>query len=120
MIETISLAVGAFPMDTVTIDGGASAGSTLDRLGVIGGFIQAIFGVIGVIILVGTVYKVVKHFAKGDMADALKAGLFGLIAAVLCLRLEIPLGIVDASSGIVERIGTSISKFLQDTNSSVG
>lgn len=101
MLSTLSLAaakVAVLAADDPFVNKGKGI---LD--GELGGPIKAIFGAIGVLIVIYALFKSLKDFAAGKIGNAVKAIAGGVLAAALCFDLTLPLT-------VVEKVGSLISK----------
>lgn len=74
------------------------------------GVIQNVFILIGVVLLVIVVFRVAKLFAKGDMSGVAKTAIGGLVAALLCFNLNLPIAMVSSVTSLAENVFTSIGK----------
>jgi hypothetical protein len=95
---------------TENLDNMVNSGKVIDAAGPVFGVVQTVFVVIGVAILLAAMFKVVKAFAKGDFGSAAKTGIGGIIAAILCLNLTLPITLINGlgsiASNIVESVGS--------------
>jgi len=82
--------------------------------------IQNVFILIGVIILVIVVFRVAKLFAKGDMSGVAKTALGGLLAAILCFNLNLPIDLVKGAGNFANNIFDSIGDIADSGNGGGG
>lgn len=86
----------------------ANIDETLSATSGVFGFIQTFFVVVGVVILLIVVFRVAKQFAKGDMSGVAKTAIGGLVAAVLCFNLNLPITLISSLGNLAETVFTSI------------
>lgn len=72
------------------------------------GVIQNVFILIGVVLLIIVVFRVAKLFAKGDMSGVAKTAIGGLVAALLCFNLGLPIRMVSSIGDLAGNVFTSI------------
>lgn len=81
-----------------------------DMAGPLFDIVQNVFILIGVILLIIVVFRVAKLFAKGDMSGVAKTALGGLVAAILCFNLNLPVRLVSEAGNFAGNIFESIGK----------
>jgi len=102
------------PGASATTETGKTIETAITAAGPVFGFIQTIFVFIGIVIILVTLFKVIKAFAGAKFPDAVKFGLGGLVAAALCFNLWIPIGIVNNLGGLVTNLFTTVGEAMPD------
>lgn len=78
---------------------------------------QAIFRVIGVGVVIWTVKGVLSALIGAKPVDAFKKLAGGVVAAVLCFNLKLPIQLVEGFSVIFERVIVAINNLIRSNNS---
>ena len=80
----------------------------------IGGWVKAILGAVGVIIVIIAVLKAVGNFLNGKIGGGVKTIVGGLVVAAICIQPEIIVNFIDVMANLlnlsadsVEEIGSS-------------
>lgn len=81
----------------------------LDASNGIGGPIKAIFAAIGVLIVIFTLFKLVKPLTNGKYPEAARNLAGGIIVAALCFNLNLPISMVTGVGGLLSTAWTSFS-----------
>lgn len=74
----------------------------------IGKMVQAVFWILGVVIVVFTVFGGVKAFLSGKMGDVAKRAIAGIIMAVFCFNLSLPFQLLDSGKDLVSNVFTTV------------
>jgi hypothetical protein len=96
----------------------ADFGNATDAAAAAGGIteiVYRVFGLIGVGIILFTLWKAIQGFAKGDMGKSARVIVGGLLAAILCFNPGIVIGLVEAGGNLVQKSVDTVSCALDDT-----
>lgn len=74
------------------------------------GVVQNVFTVIGVCIVFVTLWKVIKAAMLAKAGEAFKFFMGGIVAAVCCFDIAIPLGLIQTMGGVFRGAFDSLSK----------
>ena len=74
------------------------------------GVVQNVFTVIGVCIVFATLWKVIKAAMLAKPGEAFKFFMGGIVAAVCCFDIAIPLGLIQTFGGVFRTAFDSLSK----------
>jgi hypothetical protein len=66
--------------------------------------VQRVFAVIGVFIVIWTAKGVIQALIGARPTDAVKKLVGGIIAAVLCFRLSLPLSLVEGIGSLLQKV----------------
>ena len=77
----------------------------------IGGFIKAILGAVGVVIVLAGLFKGIPKGLNGKMADAAKIILGAVVLAVLCFKPELISTMITVAGDIFTKVLDSIQSF---------
>ena len=72
------------------------------------GVVQTFFTVIGIVIVFFTLWRVIKNLAMAKGVEAAKAFAFGLVAAVFCFNIDLPLSLIETLGGVFKSAFESI------------
>jgi len=95
-------------MDEITLPD-AEVSDAVTAAGGLFEMVQIVFYLIGAVILLIVVFRVAKLFAKGDMSGVAKTAIGGVIAAILCFNLNLPISLVNSAGGFAQNIFDAIS-----------
>lgn len=76
--------------------------------------VQNVFRVIGIGVVVWTAKGVITALVGAKYPDAMKKFIGGTIAAVLCFRLSLPLGLVEGIGNLLEKVFSSFNNVLDE------
>jgi hypothetical protein len=79
---------------------GQSVNDVLDAGSESFGVVQNFFTLIGIAISIWTLWKVIKYAALAKPADAVKFFVGGLVAAIFCFDISLPLSLVEGMGGV--------------------
>jgi len=83
---------------------GQSVDEVLDAGSESFGVVQNFFTLIGIVISIITLWKVIKFASLAKPADAVKFFFGGLIAAIFCFDISLPLGLVGGLGSVFRSI----------------
>lgn len=91
-----------------------SAPELTTSLGTTFGLVQTVFRVIAIVILVIVVWRVAKSFAAGKNTDVVRTAALGVVGAILCWNLALPIGLINAlgqaASNAFSDVGTVVEE----------
>lgn len=113
MINPIELYVDATILAETQFEiGGAEASDIADNLGTTFSLLQTVFRIVAIAILIIVVWRIAKAFAAGKTADVVKTAAFGLIGAILCWDISLPISLIgslgDVATNLFSEAGTTI------------
>lgn len=73
---------------------------------------QSFFRVVGVLIVVWTLVSVIKAIIGVKTAEAIKKFLGGILAAVLCFNLRLPLDLIQGVGSVISAVVEEINNLL--------
>lgn len=76
------------------------------------GIVQTLFTFIGAMIVIFTVWRVVKSLIVAKFPEAAKNFAGGLVAAVLCFNIQLPIRLVGAMGNVFEKVFDTLSSLL--------
>lgn len=103
----------------VTLGGTVDPTAVTSSIDSVMGPVRALFMVIGIVIILLVVFKVAKAFAKGDFGSVVKVGIGGVVAAVLCFNLNLPISIINDMGNLAQKVFNSAGQ-IADTESGSG
>lgn len=77
----------------------------------IGLMIQNAFIVVGILIVIATLFQAIKNFASGKIGPAAKTIIIGVIGAVICFDLSLPFSLVTGVTKLFEALISTINGF---------
>ena len=96
-------------MDTIPE---GDVGTAISSASGIFGFVTVIFALIGVIIMIVTIWKCIQAFLKQDMGGFIRTLLFGGVSALLCLNLQLGVNLINSGAGIVGNLVDTVTNTL--------
>ena len=94
-----------------TIPGGDPSTAIETASGVLG-IVQNVFTIIGVAIMIFTIWNAIRHFLSQDIADLVKTLVFGGIAAILCFNIQYGVDIINAGGNLVSNVISTVTDTL--------
>lgn len=76
--------------------------------------VQAVFSVIGVGVVIWTIKGVVTALIGANPMNAVKKLIGGLVAAILCFRLSLPLTLVEGLGSLLSKVFESFNNTLKN------
>lgn len=76
--------------------------------------VQAVFSVIGIGVVVWTAKGVIQALIGAKPVEAAKKLVGGILAAVLCFRLSLPLSMVEGLGNLLDKVFTTFNNTLKD------
>ena len=88
--------------------------TVIDQSGGAFDVVSRIFAVIGTVIIIITLWRAIQGFAKGDIGKAARTIIGGLVAAILCFNLTLPIDIVKAGGSLAKNAVCTVTKALDE------
>jgi predicted exporter len=109
MFNRLSASILATDVGGTIPDGNST--NIINNVGVMKYVVQ-IFALIGVVILLITLWRAVQAFLKGDFSKVAKTILGGFAAVLLCFNLNWGVQLVNSFSGVASSVIDTITKTL--------
>ena len=74
-----------------------------------GAILASFMQVIGILVVLFAIFRVIQHVAKGEVSKAVKAVLGSVVLAVFLIQPPLINSTIDASSGVVSSVISTIS-----------
>lgn len=96
---------------------GGSAKEILETSGAIFPVVQRVFALIGVVIVLWTLFKAIQAFVSGSVGKSARTIVGGLVAAILAFNIMLPVQLVKAGGNVMESVICTLGSALNPDES---